>query len=377
MKNFLLTLLGITFMLTLSSCLRSADSPTAAIETPPETPPITMTMAVTSPCTDSTNPTCPNYVAPPPDTPPPDAPSLSDILISQSERSDTLGRVANTGNNSRTQSTDSDDSISAVTDSGELIFHMVDGERVAVMVENSNADWMGDNAPPLFTDTYIFDETTFARQTLADYESGDDLYIVSGFWFRDATDFGVFAEGPPLVNNLTGLSKGASATFRGKVGGRYWQYPDGSTSVKSSISGNLNGNIVINAEIVGLANFNTEINGNIIIADSNISAINLTFSGTDNGRDGIFNSDSFLCASGCDDTDPEGVSRFGARFFGNAIDNGAVNSDGWPAGIIGTFGIEEFTDGTNAFDALGYFSAIHEDLCAPTVASNAEFCTKP
>ena len=326
------------------------------------------TTPMTPPTTDPTLP---------PDNPPPLAPSFSDIngLTSDQRLPAIVTNPANTNGNGITQSAEMQDSVSAVTDSGDnLMFHVVAGERVAVRVDNSNTDanWAGTNAPPLSTFSYIFDSGSFASKTLADYENGD-FYAVTGFWYRSPTDFGVFVDGSPrMVDSLPS----GSATYKGNVGGYYWGDAAGSSNTGApSISGNFIGNINLQVN----SGANTFLTGEINIAANgvlpNISLESIRLNVNNNGI--FIGKDALFCASGCasllfDD------SSFNARFSGNSVNNGAggANPNEWPAGMIGTFGVETVLFGDSAVDMLGFFGAIHEDLCAATGTGDAAFCTK-
>ena len=319
---------------------------------------------------------------PPADTtPPPPAPSFSDIDgLNSAQRLLAINAVANTEKDSITQSTNADDSISATDSAGNLMFHVVNGERRAVMVDNSNANWAA-NPPPLSTFSYIFDKDTGDRKTdLAEYENGD-FYAVTGFWYRDSDDFGVFVDGSPRTVDLP---PSGSASYKGDVSGQYWGDPAGAGNTDApSISGNFIGNINLRAAIPASASGsnNTLLEGEINIpAGDDLPSINLAWTNMrDNNANGIFvGNDFLLCLGGCNVSEPD-ASVFNARFVGNPVNiAGSANSEGWPAGIIGAFGLDELelSNGVE-IDAIGFFGAIHEDLCAATETDDsAAFCTK-
>ena len=319
---------------------------------------------------------------PPADTtPPPSAPSFSDIngLNSAQRLPAITTNPANTENDSITQSTNADDSISATDSDGNLMFHVVNGERVAVMVDNSNADWTGTNAPPLSTFSYIFDKDTGDRKTdLAEYKNGD-FYAVTGFWYRSPTDFGVFADGSPRTVDLPTTG---NARYKGNIGGQYW----GDIATRTddtgapNISGSFVGNINLQVVIPSVGSNNTVLRGQIdILATDDLQDINFEWDGImDNNGNGVFtgaNQNQIACIDGCDD-DPAS-SNLSARLVGDPVSiPGGENSGGFPAGIIGAFGIQDLPIGNTEVDMLGFFGAIHVDLCATTGTGDAAFCTK-
>ena len=308
-------------------------------------------------------------------TPPPPAPSFSDINgLNSAQRLPAITATQNTDGNGVTQSTEALDSVTAVTDNGNLMFHVVAGERVAVRVDNSNADWTGTNAPPLSTFSYIFDEDTGASKTLAEYENGD-FYAVTGFWYQSPTDFGVFADGSPRTVDLPATG---SANYRGDVGGQYW----GDTATRTDDTGapNITGSFVgnINLQAITFDSNITGLNGAITIpADGILPDISLGWTSIiDNNRNGVYtNTNRILCPAGCDEAPT--ASSLSARLVGDPVSiPGGANSDGWPAGVIGTFGLQDMRIGNSEVDILGFFGAIHEDLCAATGTGDDAFCTK-
>ena len=315
---------------------------------------------------------------PPADNPPPPAPSFSDINgLTSAQRLLAINVVANTDSNGVTQSTEAQDSVSAVTDSsGNLMFHVVNEERVAVRVDNSNANW-SEIPRPLSTFNYIFDKDTGASKTLAEYENGD-FYAVTGFWYRSPADFGVFVDGSPRTVDLPTTG---GANYRGNIGGQYWGDVTGSGNTDApEIFGNFIGNINLQAFFPPSLPGELFLNGDINIPAVNpLSIININFSSVsyDNGN-GVFNTHDSICLSGCGSAAPDN-SVINARFVGNPVTNAAgdANSGGWPAGMIGTFGVDGLSIGNSEVDILGFFGAIHEDLCAATASGgSAAFCTK-
>ena len=329
-----------------------------------------MTMAITPPTTDPT---------PPADTtPPPPAPSFSDIngLTSAQRLPAITTNPANTNDNGVTKSAEMQDSVSAVTDSGgNLMFHVVAGERRAVMVDNSNTDWTGTNAPPLSTFSYIFDKDTGASKTLAEYENGD-FYAVTGFWYRSPTDFGVFADGSPPEP----LPPSGGANYRGNVGGQYWGDVTGSDDTDApEIFGNFIGNINLRVSVPGSSSNNTMLSGVINIpAVDDLPNISFVLDGIfDNNGNGVFTgANRIACDVGCGgDATADNLS---AQLIGDPVSiPGGANSEGFPAGIIGAFSLQDLPIGNSEIDILGFFGAIHEDLCLATASGgSAAFCTK-
>ena len=329
---------------------------------------------------------------PPPieDNPPPPAPSFSDINgLTSAQRLPAITATQNTlsvsgvTQSSRVSGGVTQDSVSAVTDSaGNLMFHVVAGERESIMVDNSNpdADWTA-NPPPLLSTSYIFDRSSFASKTLANYNDGD-FYAVTGFWYRDSDDFGVFVDGSPRTEPLPTSGR---ATYRGNVGGQYWGDLAGAGNTGApTISGNFMGNIIINASIAADGTDRLAILGSINIpADSAIPNIQLDIEpAPDNNGDGVFMdsiNNGITCSRGCSDIFLNNP-KFSARLVGNPVTDAAddASSGEWPAGIIGAFGFGELelSNGVE-IDAIGFFGAIHEDLCAATgTAGSAVFCAK-
>ena len=321
----------------------------------------------------------------PADNPPPPLPDFNAINgLTPAQRLPAINATQNTLSASGvTQSTEALDSVSAITDSDDnLMFHVVAGERVAVRVNNSNpdADWTA-NPPPLLSTSYIFDSVSFASKTLADYNDGD-FYAVTGFWYRSPADFGVFADSSPRTVDLP-TTRRASATYRGNVGGRYWGNAAGSEDTDApSISGNFIGNVNLQIAIA------TDDSGIPIIsageisipADDVLENIRIDMFAVFGDRNGFFTGDSsnIFCRIGCSAT-PDDTYNLIARFVGNPVTDAAngADSDGWPAGIIGTFGIDDLSINNAEVDMLGFFGAIHEDLCAATGTGDNAFCTNP
>ena len=312
---------------------------------------------------------------PPVNNPPPPAPSFSDIngLTSAQRLPAITTNPANTDSNGVTQSTNADDSISATDSAGNLMFHVVNEERVAVMVDNSNADWTGTNAPPLSTFSYIFDKDTGASKTLANYNDGD-FYAVTGFWHRSPTDFGVFVDGSPPEP----LPTAGGANYKGNVGGQYWgEATSGSgTPFSNNFIGNINLQVFFPPSLPG----ELFLSGDINIPEVNpLSIININFNSIsyDKGN-GVFNTNGAICLSGCSSASFDD-SVINARFVGDRVINGAddASSGGFPAGMIGVFSIDGLSTSDSKVDMLGFFGAIHENLCAATETVDSEaFCTK-
>ena len=327
-----------------------------------------MTMTITPPTTDP---------MPPADTtPPPPAPSFSNVnSLTPGQRLPAITATQNTDGNGVTQSTEALDSVTAVTDNGNLMFHVVNGERRAVMVDNSNtdADW-AENPRPLLSTSYIFDSGSFASKTLAEYENGD-FYAVTGFWYRDSSDFGVFADGSSRTVDLpaTGI-----ANYKGNVGGHYWGNFEGAENTDApAISGNFIGNINLRASIPTDGSVNTSLDGAINIpAGSILQDISLGWSGIfDNNGNGVFTgANRILCLGGCGGN--SSTSNLSAQLIGDPVSiPGGENSEGFPAGIIGAFSLQGLPIGNSEVDMLGFFGAIHEDLCAATGTDDSEaFC---
>ena len=288
-------------------------------------------------------------------TPPPSAPSFSAINgLAPEQRLLAINATQNTDGNGVTQSTEAQDSVSAITDNGNLMFHVVAGERVAVMVDNSNPDADWSENPPLLSTSYIFDSGSFASKTLADYENGD-FYAVTGFWYRDSSDFGVFADGSPLTEPLPTTG---SATYKGNFGAYDWDIFD---------AGN-NANLIGNVELQ--ASFNGD-NNMVMGGSASIpNIVGVVFENIiDDDGDGVFTGGSVECESGSHCEGGGGSGSWGGRFVGSPVNN----DDGWPAGFVGAFGIHR----NNLFDRIGFFGAVHEDLCAATGTGDNGFCTNP
>ena len=310
-------------------------------------------------------------ITPPANTPLPPTLLISDVNdLTPAQRLPALTATQNTDGNGVTQSAQTQDSVSAVANSAGLDFYVNnEGATVAIRVDNSNpdADWTT-NPPSLLLTSYIFGSGSFASKALADYENGD-FYTVTGFWYRNPTDFGVFVDGSPIDLNTNPLPTTGSATYRGAMGGYIWN--------SEGRRENLSGTSFLEASFVG----GNMVMGGIINAPdapviTGILQVNLQ-NITDDDGDGVFTGGSITCSLGCLDRDPTG-SSWGGRFVGNPVDNGAggPSSNEWPAGFVGVFGIQEGSEG--AFDAIGTFGAIHEDLCAATASDDsAAFCTKP
>ena len=304
-------------------------------------------------------------------TPPANAPLPPTLSFSVFDRltndqfSPALTTPINTDNDSITHGADPQDSVNAVTNSVGIGFFTDSGATVAFRVNNDREDWTT-NAPSLLMATYIFDDATFARKTdLADYENGD-FYIISGFWHRNNTDFGVFADGSPYDSTTHPLPTTGTATYRGKVYGY-----TGLAGFSAEDDNNFNTDIILSA---------TFSNSNIIIGGmfndgGAIETLNpaqyILENITDNDRDGVFEGGVITCTN-C--FVPAGAdTSWSGRFVGNPIANAANggNSDGLPAGFIGAFGGQ-----LDSANIIGSFGTIHEDLCVATGTGDAAFCTK-
>ena len=331
---------------------------------------MTMTMAITPPTTEP---------MPPADTtPPPPLPDFNAInSLTSAQRSSAITNPANTENDSITKSAQTQDSVSVVANSAGLGFFVNnEGATVGIRVDNLNpdADWT-ENARPLLSTSYIFDSVSFASKTLADYNDGD-FYAVTGFWYRDSDDFGVFADGSPRTVDLPATG---SANYRGNIGGQYWgdiatrTDDTGAPNITGSFVGNINLQAVtINSNITGLSGAIT------IPADGILPDISLGWTLIfDNNRNGVYtDANRIRCPAGCDESPT--ASSLSARLVGDPVSiPGGANSEGWPAGVIGTFGLQDMRIGNTEVDMLGFFGAIHEDLCAATGTGDNAFCTKP
>ena len=310
------------------------------------------------------NPTDPpNPPAPDPDPDPPANASLPPTLLisdvnslTPAQRSPALTATQNTDGNGVTQSAQTQDSVSVVANSAGLGFFVNnEGATVGIRVDNSNPDVDWTTTPPsLLLSSYIFDSGSFASKALADYEN-NDFYIVTGFWYQSPTDFGVFADGSPLTEPLPDTG---SATYRGDIEGRAWV---GSNQVSFM------GDVELQASFNGDNNMVMGGGGNVTFG-GDFSSLGYTLRDViDSNDDGVFTGGRLTCDFTC------GNNSWSGRFVGNPVTNAAGNadSDGWPAGFIGTFGFRGGSDG------IGFFSAIHEDLCAATGTGDAAFCTTP
>ena len=295
--------------------------------------------------------------------PPANAPLPPTLLISNvnsltpAQRLPALTATQNTENDSITQSAQAQDSVSAVANSDGLGFFVNnEGARAAIRIDNSNpgADWAA-NPPSLLSTSYIFDSGSFASKALADYENGD-FYAVTGFWYRSPEDFGVFADGSPLTEPLPDTG---SATYRGNWGAYGWDELDPNN----------------NANLIGIVELQVSFNGdNDMMMEgsasipSNPAIAGIVFQNIiDDDGDGVFTGGSVNCMSQFFCSGIGGSGSWGGRFVGSPVNN----DDGWPAGFVGTFGIHKST-----LDRIGFFGAIHEDLCAATGTGDAAFCTK-
>ena len=425
MKNFLLTLLGIIFIFTVASCGGGDSSATPTIDpitttitlpAPPAVeievtttvtlpaPPAVMTeitttitlsapSAVMTEITTTITLSAPSAVmteitttitlsAPDPveievtttiTLPAPNFNSDFNNIFSE-QRLRVITAVVNTLNGSITRGTNEQDSISVKDKDGNLMLYTINENTLDIVEVNNlrtGSNW-ATNPPPIKSKGYIFDSGSFASKALTDYENGD-YYFVTGFWFRDENDFGVFADGLSYTGNL--LIHG-SANYKGKINGYYWGNEVGAESTDApSISGDFSSdtNIVAtftNNDIDLVANFNIELNE---------IPIGIAVSGRDGNRDGGFytveleSNANALCTSGCNANTKFINSNLNARFVGNPVNiNGGVDSNGYPAGIVGVFGFEIQNIGNFDIDLLGNFIGIFDDLCPAT-----DFCTKP
>ena len=418
-RNYYAIIILLIFAIALSSCgLRNNDSVTANnTDTPPTTPltcrnnemlntatnmcepisPLTcgsneMLNTATNMCEPIPPLTCGSnemlntdtnmcVAIPPADTPLPPAPNFNAInSLPSAQRLPVINAVANTENDSITKSAPTQDSVSAVANNAGLGFFVNEGERADIRVDNLNpdADWTGTNAPSLSAFSYIFDKDTGDSKTLADYENGD-FYAVTGFWYRSPTDFGVFADGSPRTEPLP---PSGSANYRGNVGGQYW----GDIATRTddtgapNISGSFVGNINLQMNVSNNPNGDSFLTGQINIpAVNDLPFINFDLNDAfDNSGNGIFTGANLIvCIEGCSDPVADSMS---ARLVGDPVNIPGGDSEGFPAGIIGAFGIQDMRIGNTEVDMLGFFGAIHEDLCAATGTgdtSDNAFCTKP
>ena len=223
------------------------------------------------------------------------------------------------------------------------------------------------------TDVLFFDRATFKDSTV-DYTPGD-FYFVSGFWYRDDTDFGVFADGPP-ANSTGSIAPQTVATYNGNFNGYYWSDNPLAISLLG-VNGSLSGDVALTASFdSGI----TQMEGRVTIPRDGIEradggVVSDFIPGSipfdlnnipDSNSDGSFTDGDISCGDACD-------SNWGGKFVGGAFDNRAtpnVNTNGWPAGFVGTFGVSNAVGGEPPnhvqIDAIGYFGAIYDDLCALT-----------
>ena len=333
-RNYYAIIILLIFAITLSSCgLRSSDSSSSS-------PSMTG---------GGDGGTTPMTMTPPADTTPlPPTLSTTDLndFTATQRRAYRLPIISATQNtvSGITQSGVSADSVSAVMNDGGLDFYTdTDGMTVAIRVENENADWVT-TPPSLLISSYIFDGDFASRGELSEYENGD-FYIVTGFWFRSTVDFGIFADGSPLIATLP--TEG-SATYRGNIVG----YVLGLET--TSHDGNFTGNIELLASFKDVGGDNRmTMEGAAFANIAGITAATFDFSDTPDGDgDGVF-IDGNVAVLG-------GTGKWGGRFVGDSVSD----SVDYPAGFVGTFSIRESVN--IGFDILGTFGTIHNDLCGAT-----------
>ena len=128
-------------------------------------------------------------------------------------------------------------------------------------VENTVAGWEGSAyRQPSGLDVagvgFIISTTTAEFKTT--YSPGD-LYYVTGFWYRDTDDFGVFVDATP---NTADLPNSGSATYGGAANGVFWNNnvdPNGDV-LEQIIVGDVVGTLALDAQV---ANGEVSIGGNI------------------------------------------------------------------------------------------------------------------
>ena len=227
----------------------------------------------------------------------------------------------------------------------------------------------------------IFDEGTFSNKT--DYETGD-FYMASGFWHQSNDNFGTFADGTPRTVDLP---TSGSATYEGFASAVYWS-SERLDRFENAAFGNMFGRSDLT---VSFADSEMQLAGGISMReyrylpgegdrnmnegdsiDDSISEfldnpINFRLMPMTADSDGNFGNGNVICFGECDEENAGG-STWGAQFVGNPIttdggDDSGATTGGWPAGLVGTFGADNFQIDGADFDILGNFVSIHSGLC--------------
>ena len=264
-------------------------------------------------------------------------------------------------------------------------------------VENTVAGWTDVAEDSDINSFSIWNATTFAQKFAEEYVPGD-FYIISGFWYRDDNNFGVFADGTPRTEPLPTTG---TATYEGGIAAIFWSEDPLGTSVDSRFEnvefGFLGGGIHMTASF---DNADMQMNGRIdfsriffdggVVIDgvpditeirdrdrpgmSPYFSLNLESITDDNG-DGGFTGGNINCEGCRNPTD----SSWGGQFFINPVttvggrDPGATSGD-WPAGFAGTLGADGVPfSGTN-IDLLGDFVTFHSGLCDAVNDDSFQIC---
>ncbi|MGI9296403.1 MAG: hypothetical protein ACR2QC_00720 [Gammaproteobacteria bacterium] len=216
----------------------------------------------------------------------------------------------------------------------------------------------GENPPPSpvrIDGTPVIDATDLTLKPPSEYQSGD-YYLVTGLWYKDDNDFGVFADGPELTADLP---TSGSATYEGGANGIYWDRSRtliGAQGFQADVTFNAvvqNGGVQISGRAGNVMRHDTAENAAVPILEN---------------REVIFNELTYQspgvaggtvdCSPGCS---VQGGS-WGGQFHGNPPAGGETN--GWPFSFNGTFGIQGLDYEGDLYDALGTFSTVHGDLDA-------------
>ena len=236
-------------------------------------------------------------------------------------------------------------------------------------IENSVEGWAGsESSPP--PDTYLVARGSISDgstlQAKEEYEPGD-YYYVTGFWYRDANDFGVFTDATPRTEPLPAsgsatysLERGLAAYFWNNGTGASFGYLTGDLELNASFNDDdnmqISGSADINkARIWDGNDFGPERTGSLLLNFNNI---------VDTDGDGGFVGGDITCPQCV----TQGASSWGGQFFGNPLtltagEFAGDSSGEWPTEFGGTFAAKNLllSDGVN-LDLLGWLAANHSGL---------------
>ena len=315
-----------------------------------------------------------------PDNPP--APTVQEIRDRATTAQQRLGSV--------TQSTNVNGSTNVVLDrvrvkldeSGNPVFLPDDNMDLNIVVENTHQGWEASNDTGYwkelenindntggFTNNVVFEDDDgrlihgtpvidAANLTLkppSEYQSGD-YYLVTGLWYEDDNNFGVFADGPELT---APLPTSDSATYEGGAQGIYWDRTRtlaGADNFNADVQFQVvasGGRVAVSGQASNIRSFDlvgTQFEETPLLSNRTIRFNEMTYN-----PPGIANGE-MTCEPNCD---IQG-SSWGGQFHGNPP--AGNQTDGWPFSFNGTFGIQGLEYEGNTYDILGYFSSIHDGL---------------